>query len=159
QCQNAGGDRVVCYGAPGSNPQIEVGLVCDAHGVFDCQPGSQLQFSGGECVSNFTNGPIGGMDGWEANGDGVPLPVNGIPLPDGARAGPVFQNQVIINGVMVAESLTNGESSSGTTASGESGSASNSGSGWNPVCTAAGLSAGESGGSNLLLSARHCIAS
>jgi hypothetical protein len=130
-CEIVNDNRVVCYGAPNSNPQAKAGLLCNGFNGMRCQIGSE--FDGAGCSNNMRGGPLAGMDDWELNANGVLVPIHGVQppgtgqdtieyvreFPNGALVGPVLQNAVIINGVMVARSLpgnsipSNGVSSNG----------------------------------------------
>ena len=103
KCQQVGSNRILCGGDPGANPQIDVGLLCDAQGVFDCQPGSVLQSAA--CSNNMHPGAIAGMDDWEMDSNGALMPVNGHQLPNGAFTGPITHPLHLLNGVMVGQSL------------------------------------------------------
>jgi len=128
-CQTVNGNRVVCSGSPNTNPQVEVGLLCDGFTGARCQIGST--FDGASCSNNMHGAKTKGMDDWEMNPHGVLVPTSGVQLPNGGFLGPITHPMIVIHGVMVAESLPgNGAPSNGLPSNGSSGNgASTNGSG------------------------------
>ena len=96
ECQIVDGNRVACYGNPGSS-QIKVGLVCDGKNSLVCQPGSTLDAAG--CQNNLNPGAVAGLDDWLMNANGVLVPS------DGKLVGAAIPNLIIFHGVMVSHAF------------------------------------------------------